>query len=197
MLYKIAVIISRILAFLIFDIKVYNKENLNTEGGFIICGNHTAMIDPVIVSINTKRQIHYMGKKELFDSKFWSYIFRNLGAFPVDREGVSLSAIKSSLNILKNGGILGIFPEGTRIRNGYDEKNAKPGIAMIANKANVNILPVYIRGPYKFRGKIELIVGEPKNYFENKPAKTNTEVYTEIGKEILKDIYALGSKGVK
>ena len=137
-----------------------------------------------------------MGKKELFESKFWSLIFSNLGAFPVDRKGVSLSAIKSSLNVLNNGGVLGIYPEGTRIKNGYDEDNAKPGIALIANKAKVKILPVYVEGQYKFRGKLNLYIGKEKDYFDNYEGKINTDKYTEIGKEILKDIYNLKNEGM-
>lgn len=198
MFYKIAVRVLRFLVFLIFDLKVHNKENLdNTEGGLIVCGNHISMIDPVILAVSTKRNIHFMGKKELFENKFLSFIFRNLGAFPVDRQGVSLSAIKSSLNVLNNGGVLGIYPEGTRIKNGYDENNAKPGIALIANKANVKIMPVYVEGPYKFRGKIELYIGKEKDYLENYIGKINTEKYTEIGKEILKDIYNLKNEGMQ
>ncbi|HNZ82266.1 MAG TPA: lysophospholipid acyltransferase family protein [Sedimentibacter sp.] len=198
MFYKIAVFVCRIIAFIIFDFKVYNKENLdNTKGGLIVCGNHRCMIDPVMLAISTRRQIHYMGKKELFESKFWSYIFRSLGAFPVDRKGVSLSSIKSSLNILNSGGVLGIYPEGTRVKTGYDEKNAKSGIALIANKANVKILPVYLDGPYKFRGKLRLYIGKEKDYFENYTGKLNSDKYTEIGIEILKDIYKLKDEGIK
>ncbi len=192
MFYKMAVNLMKVLVFFIFDLKVHNKENLdNTEGGLIVCGNHISMIDPVILAISTKRQIHYMGKKELFESKFWSFIFRNLGAFPVDRHGVSLSAIKSSLNVLNNGGVLGIYPEGTRIKNGYDEENAKPGIALIANRAKVKVLPVYIEGTYKFRGKLNFYIGKEKDYFKNYDGKMDTEKYTQIGKEILNDIYSL------
>lgn len=196
MFYKIVLTILKFLVFLIFDLKVHNKENLDNTEGVIICGNHISMIDPVILAVSSKREIHFMGKKELFDNKILSFIFRNLGAFPVDRKGVSLSAIKSSLNVLNNSGILGIYPEGTRIKNGYDENNAKPGIALIANKAKVKIIPVYVKGPYKFRGKIELFIGKEKDYFENITGKLNTEIYTEIGKEILKDIYKLGTEGI-
>ncbi len=196
MLYKIAVWILKVLVFLVFNLKVHNKENLdNTEGGLIVCGNHISLIDPVILAISTKRQIHYMGKKELFENKLLSFIFRKIGAFPVDRQGVSLSSIKSSLNVLNNNGVLGIYPEGTRIKNGYDENNAKPGIALIAKKANVKIIPVYVEGPYKFRGKIELYIGKEKDYLENYSGRINTETYTEIGKEILKDIYNLKNEG--
>lgn len=198
MFYKIIVSIFKFLVFMIFDFKVYNKENLdNTKDGLIVCGNHRSMIDPVILAVSTKRQVHYMGKKELFESKFLGFIFKNLGAFPVDRKGVSLSAIKSSLNILNNGGVLGIYPEGTRIKTGYDENNAKAGIALIAKKANVKIMPVYLEGDYKFRGKLRLYIGKEKDYFENYSDKLNTEKYTEIGKEILKDIYNLKNVGIQ
>lgn len=194
MFYRIVVKILKFLVFIFFDLKVHNSENIdNTEGGLIVCGNHISMIDPVILAVSTKRQIHYMGKKELFDHKILGFLFRKLGAFPVDRQGISLSAIKSSIAVLNEGGVLGIYPEGTRIQTGYDESNAKPGIAMIANKAKAKILPVYIEGPYKFRGKLELYVGEEKDYFENYTEKIKTEEYTQIGKEILKDIYNLKS----
>lgn len=194
MFYKIVVTILKVLVFIIFDLEIHNEDRINkTESGLIACGNHTNMIDPVILAVSTKRQIHFMGKKELFDKKIFGYLFRKLGAFPVDREGVSMSAIKSSLAVLKDNEVLGIFPEGTRVKQ-YDENNAKPGIALIANKAKANIIPFYIKGPYKFRGKIEIFFGEDKNYFENFQGKVNTEVYTEIGKQILKDIYKLSDR---
>ena len=196
MFYNIVVVILKFLVFILFDLKVHNAENLdNTEGGYIVCGNHISMIDPVILAISTKRKIHYMGKKELFENKVLGFIFRNLGAFPVDRQGISLSAIKSSIAVLNKGGVLGIYPEGTRILTGYDENNAKAGIAMIAKKANTKIIPVYIKGPYKFRGKLELFIGKEKDYFQNYEGKIRTEEYTQIGKEILRDIYNLQDDG--
>ncbi len=194
MFYKIVVAILKVLVFIVFDLEIHNEDNINkTEGGLIACGNHTSMIDPVILAVSTKRQIHFMGKKELFDKKVFGYLFRKLGAFPVDREGVSMSAIKSSLAVLKNNEVLGIFPEGTRVKQ-YDENNAKPGIALIANKAKVNIMPFYIKGPYKFRGKIKIYFGEETNYLENLEGKAKAEEYGEIGKQILKDIYSLSDR---
>jgi 1-acyl-sn-glycerol-3-phosphate acyltransferase len=148
------------------------------------------MIDPVILAVSSKRQIHFMGKKELFENKILGYFFRKLGAFPVDRQGVSMSAIKSSLAVLNNNEVLGIFPEGTRVKE-YSEENAKPGIALIANKAKANIIPFYIEGTYKFRGRLDIYFGNETNYFENIEGKLNTEAYTEIGKQILRDIYSL------
>ena len=194
MFYKIIVSILKFLVFIIFDLKVHNAERINeTKGGLIACGNHVSMIDPVILAVSTKRRIHFMGKKELFENKFLSFIFRSLGAFPVDRQGTSLSAIKSSLNVLNEQEVLGIFPEGTRVHE-YNEDNAKPGIALIANKAKVNILPFRIKGTYKFRGKIEIFFGEETDYFEGFEGRATTEKYTEIGRQILRDIYKLDDR---
>ncbi len=194
MFYKIIVNILRVLVFIVFDLKVYNKENINnSEDSLIACGNHTSMLDPVILAVATKRQIHFMGKKELFENKILGYLFRKLGAFPVDRQGASMSAIRSSMEVLKNKQILGIFPEGTRVKS-YDENNAKSGIALIANKAKSNIMPFYIKGPYKFRGRIEIHFGEEKNYLENYEGRLTNDDYTEIGRQVLKDIYKLGDK---
>lgn len=192
MLYKLVVVILKILVFLIFNLKTHNSDDFNKSNvRCIICSNHVSMLDPVMLAVSSKRNICFMGKKELFKNRFLKYIFNKLGAFPVDRLGASLSAIKNSLAVLNKDGILGIFPEGTRVKE-YNEDNAKPGIAMIANKASSKVIPVYIKGQYKFRGKIDVYFGQEKNYFENYTGKCNTEKYTEVGKEILKDIYNLG-----
>lgn len=194
MFYKIVVAILKVLVFFVFDLKVHNADNINnTKGGLIACGNHKSMIDPVILAVSTKRQVHFMGKKELFENKIFGYLFRKLGAFPVDRQGVSMSAIKSSLSVLNNNGVLGIFPEGTRVKE-YSDENAKPGIALIANKAKSNIIPFYIKGSYKFRGRLDIYFGEEKNYLEKIEGKANTEIYTEIGKQILRDVYSLSDR---
>lgn len=191
MIYNIAKNILKVFIYMVFNLKTHNVAALNNSTGrIILCSNHISMMDPIVLAVSTKRKIHYMGKKELFKNKFLGYIFGKLGAFPVDREGVSLSAIKNSLTVLNNNDVLGIFPEGTRVEK-YNEDNAKPGIALIANKAGSNIIPIFIEGPYKFRGKINIYFGEEKNYLCGFTGKVTTEKYTEIGKEILKDIYNL------
>lgn len=194
MFYKVVATILKVLVFFVFDLEVHNADRINnTKDGLIVCGNHGSVIDPIILAVSTKRQIHYMGKKELFNNKIIGFILRKLGAFPVDREGVSMSAIKNSLAVLKEKEVLGIFPEGKRVDE-YDENNAKPGIALIANKADVMILPVYIKGPYKFRGKLKVYFGEETNYLKDIQGKTKSEEYSEVGKQILRDIYSLESE---
>lgn len=191
MFYKVICFILKLPVFILFNLKVHNAELFNKSNKrYLVCCNHINFLDPVILAVSTKRQIHFMGKKELFKNKILGYVFTKLGAFPVDRTGVALSAIKNSLKILNQDKVLGIFPEGTRVK-GYNEENAKPGVAIIANKAKSNVIPVYIDGNYKFRGRINIYFGQEKNYFERIEGKVDTQKYTEVGKEILKDIYKL------
>ncbi len=191
MLYTILRGICKIIALIIFRVKVTNADNFNkTNGRCIICCNHISMIDPVLIACFVKRKINFMGKKELFDVPILKNILKGVGVFPVDRTGVSLSAIKYAISLLKEDKVLGIFPEGTRVKE-FNEENAKSGVSMIANMSNSLIVPVFIRSKFKLFSKVEIIFGEPTNYFEGIEGKITSEHHTEIGKQILRDIYSL------
>ncbi len=194
MLYTVLRGICKVIALLIFRIRITNADNFNkTNGRCIICCNHISMIDPVLIACFVKRKINFMGKKELFDVPVLKNILKGVGVFPVDRTGVSLSAIKYAISLLKEDKVLGIFPEGTRVK-GYDEDNAKSGISMIANMSNSMIIPVFIRSKFKLFSKVEIIFGEPTDYFKEIEGRISPEDHAQIGKQILKDIYSLESK---
>lgn len=194
MLYTILRGICKVIALIIFRVKVTDADNFNnTDGRCIICCNHISMIDPVLIACFVKRKINFMGKKELFDVPILKNILKGVGVFPVDRTGVSLSAIKHAISLLKEEKVLGIFPEGTRVKE-YNEENAKSGVSMIANMSNSLIVPVFIRSKFKLFSKVEIIFGKPTNYFEDIEGKITSEIHTEIGKQILRDIYSLERK---
>jgi len=175
-------------------VKVTGADKFNhTQGRCIICCNHISMLDPVLIACYVKRKINYMGKKELFDVPILKTLLKGVGVFPVDRSGASMSAIKHAISILKEDKVLGIFPEGTRV-SGYNEENAKSGVSMIASMGNSIIIPVFIRSKFKLFSKVEIVFGEPTNYFEGIEGRVTSEKHTEIGKQILKDIYSLESK---
>ncbi|MDN8940728.1 lysophospholipid acyltransferase family protein, partial [Staphylococcus aureus] len=73
--------------------------------------------DPVFLAIIFSSKIKFMGKKELFENKFLAVFLRSIGVFPIDREGRDLKSLKNSIKLLKDGKVLGIFPEGTRTHN--------------------------------------------------------------------------------
>jgi len=190
---KIAVVVFKAM----YRINVYGKENIEDKenrGNIIICANHTHEFDPIIISIMYPRQIFWMAKKQLFKNKIVASFLSKLGAFPVDREETDLSTIKKSLNILKEDGVLGIFPEGTRVKK-IDLENAKPGVGLIALKSNAAILPVYIDGNYKLFSKINIYFGKEIDLSEYQNKKPTKDDYLFISKKILESIYSLKQRG--
>ena len=136
---------SSALPFFLYNrIRVSGRENI-PSAPFIICANHTSLTDPLVAAIamTRRRLVHFMAKSEFFDIPVFGWLLRKVKAFPVKRGKSDISAIKNSLRILRQGEILGIFPEGTRV-DSFDASEAKTGAAMIAAKAMVPVIPVFI-----------------------------------------------------
>ena len=188
--YKICYVIGNIIFRVIFRFKVTGKNNIPKEGRVVICSNHTSNFDPLILALALPRQVHYMAKKELFSNAFLKWLLISLGAFPVDREAADLSAIRTSMKILQNEEMLGIFPEGTRVY-GENLELAKPGVALIAIKGKAPVFPVFISSKYKPFSKVNITIGEPINFEEYYNQKLTKEDYKMISQEILKAIYSL------
>ena len=161
--YYFSIFIVRPLFYALFSPKCSGRENMPLDGeSLIVYGNHTSIIDPIMISIYLKsRHIRFMGKKELFDLKWFSPIAYSYGAFPVDRNSRDIKAVKLALQILKGKGTLGIFPEGTRQVEG-EVGEAKAGIAMFAYKTHTKCLPVKILNRKRrfWFPQITLIVGK-------------------------------------
>lgn len=188
-LYKVVKTIANIIFRLIFNIKTHGKENIPLDGRLIICANHSNLLDPIILSIVFPRQIFWMAKKELFNNKILGYLLKKLGAFPVDRGESDLSAIKNALRVLKNEGVLGIFPEGTRVKE-FDLENVKSGISLISIKSQSNVLPVYIEGNFKLFSKVNIYFGDPMDFSTNYNKRLSQDDYKRLSEDILKSIYS-------
>ena len=146
--YKTVVSILRPIVSVLFKLEVKNAENLQTGGKVLLCCNHQSFWDIVFLLCICPYKINFMAKKELFKFAPLGFIFKKMGAFPVNRAVGDLSAVKHAEEVLNNGGVLGIFPEGTRHKLGAPHK-AKAGAAMFALNTRSNILPVAIRYPKK------------------------------------------------
>ena len=190
MFYKVVKIILNLLLSIFFRFKVTGVQNVPLNDKFIICSNHANNWDPLFISIKFPRQISWMAKKELFENKILSYLILKLGSFPVTRGDTDISAIKNSLKVLKNDGVLGIFPEGTRVQ-GFDIQNAKPGVALLTIKSKSRVVPIYIDSNYKIFNKVKISIGEPIDYNLEDGKKLTSDEYSEISKKILKSIYRL------
>lgn len=178
---------------LFFRFKIIGAQHLPMSGGVIIAANHISLWDPPVLSAACTRPINFMAKEELFANPLFSRIITNLKAFPVRRGAADRTAIRYAINLLKNGEILGAFPEGTRSKTGELGK-PEPGIAMIALKAGVTIVPAAIIGTNKVfkKGSIlpQFIVkfGKPIMITEEKADK---EMMEKISATIMEEISCL------
>jgi len=138
----------------ILGLKVYGLENIPKTGGVLVVGNHLHNADPVLIAIAANRPIHYMAKRELFQVPVLRRVIAFGGTFPIDRGRPDRWAIRRAEETLKQGIMLGMFPEGTRSKSGA-LKEALPGAGLIALRANAPILPVVVIGTehIPFNGK--------------------------------------------
>ena len=192
-LYKIFKFIASIIFKILYRVEIINKDNIPKEGRFLLCSNHTSVFDPVLLSIIVPREIAWMGKKELFENKLSAKLFSTLGVFPVDRHETELSTIKHAMKVLKNEGVLGIFPEGTRVTE-MNIENAKAGVALIGIKTKSPILPVYIEGTYKPFSKLRVNFGDVFDFSESYGERLTTNDYKIYAEEILTTIYSIKSE---
>ncbi|WP_317853863.1 lysophospholipid acyltransferase family protein [Chakrabartyella piscis] len=174
--------------FIMFDVTVLGRENVPKEGNAVICANHFSAYDPLSAAIYLKRLPRFMAKKELFDSGLGRWFFGSIKVFPVDREAVmDMKAFKMALNVLKSGEMLGIFAEGTRVKEGED-KEAKGGAALFALKGNAPIIPVAISGEFKFRSKVVIEYGEPMGLAAYRGQKITTDLLAEATQDVMERI---------
>lgn len=124
-------------------IRISCAENLPKTGRVVVCCNHAAYKDPILLSLACSRQIRYMAKAELFRNKLVGKILKGFGAFPIHRGQGDSDALEVAKEILRNDEVLGIFIEGTRSRTGKLGK-PKPGAVALAYETGSPVLPVCI-----------------------------------------------------
>ena len=170
--------------------KFIGRENVPT-GACVICGNHSGLADPIwaVLAIKPHTIPWIMAKKEVMVKPVIGKFLGAFGAFGVDRENPDIHAVKKSLQVLKNGEQLLIFPEGTRVKKGKTVE-PKSGAVLLANRAGVPILPVYITKNRKLFQRIRVIIG--KAYapaFESK--KPSAEELAAATRELMQKIYSM------
>ena len=187
MFYKIVRTIANIIIRPLFLLQIEGLENIPEDEGYIICANHKSNWDPVFLAITFKEQIHFMGKKELFDIPVLSSILKGLGVFPVDRNGRDLKSLKYSIKLIKEGKNIGIMPEGTRTKT-IDRSNMKDGVAYLALKSKADILPVEIISSFHPFKKTYIYINKAIKASDYKNLKSR-EAMKLITDDLYKGIY--------
>lgn len=159
---------------LFYVLKFEGLENVPPQGPYIICSNHTSWFDPPLIGCLPAggQKVYFMAKEELFKLFLIGSIFNKLKAFPVKRNTADRKAIRRALQVLEDGEILGLFPEGTRIRSG---ELGKPyhGAALIALKSKEPVLPVAIEWPPGLFQPVKINVGALIYFTEGGKIKGN------------------------
>ena len=170
-----------------FRMDIQGEEHIPTEGGVVLCCNHMSNLDPTTMAAFVKRPVRYIAKKELFEKRWSAKLLSSLGAFPVDRQTTDMKALKTAIKLLKNGEALGIFAEGTRVKEG-EAKAAKAGVALFALKGEAPIVPICISSKYKFRSIVHIRYGEPIYLDEYKGQNVTTEMMEEITEKVMEKV---------
>ncbi len=128
----------------VWRMRVHGAANVPSEGPAIIACNHVSYLDPPVLGAACPRRISYMAKAQLFRIPVLGAAIHAVGAYPVDREGSAAAAIKRSVGVLRGGGVIGIFPEGTR--NAQGVAPVREGVALLASLGNAPVVPACLVG---------------------------------------------------
>lgn len=190
-MYHFAANLVKIILNIFGRIKIYQKDKLPKSEGYIIACTHTGWVDILWLGVTLlPKQINYMAKKELFQTKFTNWLMTALNAFPVDRENPGPSTIKVPRKLLKEGEIIGIFPSGTR---STEEVPLKRGAVTIAAYGKAPIVPAAYIGPNSFRDllkfqKPKIIFGDPIHLPQDQPKR---EAMDTMMNELNEKLYTL------
>ncbi len=160
---------------------IIGKENIPQDGSILIVGNHKHLYDQCLTIIATKRGIHYMAKREYFDDKKVACFFKGTGCISVDRSKKDEHATDLALSVLKDGGAIGLFPEGTRNKTESFLLPFKFGAVSMAKKTDSYLVPFGITGDYKFRSKnLTIRYGNPFKVNNMDLEEANNKLYYEV-----------------
>ena len=190
-IYTFAVGVLWVVFKILFFMKFEGRENIEKGKNVVLMGNHQCMLDPVCLALCVPdREIHFMGKKELWNNKLVAWLWNEVHGFPVDRGNFDMGAIRTAMNILKSGASLGIFPEGTR-DPGPEMLPLLSGASMLALRSKVDVVPIYIDGNYKPFRKMVVRVGKPVNMDDLTAGRVTKDSCEELTKRIEQRFFEL------
>lgn len=186
-LYKFGRAVCSIYLKSLYKIEVVGKEKFPKEGGVLLCSNHISNNDPPLVGVTCPREISFMAKEELFRVPVMKTIMHGIRAFPVKRGMSDRNALKGGLSLLKDGNVLGLFPEGTRSKTG-ELGTGLAGAGFFALRSSAAIVPCAIIGPYKRFSKIKVVYGKPIDFEAVRANKLSAQEATDIIMDSIREL---------
>lgn len=180
-----------------YRLKITGEENIPGTGGVVIAANHCSYLDPpVMCAVCANRIVRFMARDTLFSSAFAKWYFNGVRVIAIDRTRGDLGALKKAIAALKEGKVIGLFPEGTRSRDGQMHE-AKGGIGFLVAKGDVPVVPLHITGTFeafpkgasKFRpSRVTARIGPPITPEEIRAAMPAKGDYEAVGALIMRRI---------
>jgi len=191
-LYTVAASTINVISRILWRASAVGRENVPLHGPLIVACNHRSYLDPPVMGSFCPRQVHFMAKRELFAIPLLGSAIAAVGAYPVDREGTATAAIKRSVEVLRAGGCIGIFPEGTRNLGG--DAPVRMGVALLASLAKAPVVPACIVGGNRAKrlGRIKVAFGPPMSLPPDR--KATRDELAKFTDEVMGAIAALAEK---
>ena len=162
----------------------HGRENLPAEAPYVMIGNHNHALDPVFMCVAVKKhQVCFMAKKELAKNPVAKWFLIKLHCILVDRHNSDMEAMRNCTRVLREGHILGIFPEGTRYHEGQMEQ-IEAGTALLTMRAKAPLVPVYLEQKVRFFHKNHCWIGAPIAYDDLLQDGINTETCEKLNERI-------------
>lgn len=172
-----------------YRLEIKGLENIPKEGSVIFCANHRSYLDPPLMIVTAKRDLHFLAKEELAKNLFLRFFEWTFEVIHVKRDEKDVGAIKESLKTLKNGKCIALFPEGTR--NGIEKgEKLKDGVAFFTVRSGAKVVPCGIKGGTKENRKVVVTYGKPLDFSQYKGSK-DKEVLDKVTNEIMENILEL------
>ena len=182
--------------------EVKGGEKIPRQGGLIVASNHISFWDPPLVGSAIPREVHFLAKLELFSTPILGPLIRGVNAIPIRRGAADMTGLARAMDVLKRGGTLLMFPEGSRMKDG-ELHPARPGVGMMAVSADVPIAPCYVSGsnqPKRWltrRARVRIWFGAPRSWRElagpDAELTPGRPLYQRLGDAIMREIAALKS----
>jgi 1-acyl-sn-glycerol-3-phosphate acyltransferase len=197
--YNIFYNLAKLLARMIFSMRVIHPERMVESGPLLIAVNHSSFFDPPLAGICSRRGVYYLARKTLLKWPFFGPLFPAMNVIPVERDGNDMSALREVIKKVKDGNAVLLFPEGTRSVDGHLQP-ARAGIGLVIAKTGAPVLPMRIFGAYEAFPKnahrfqlsqITVVIGEPIHFAAEEISNTSRETYQLLSNRVMEAIGAL------